>query len=453
MQGQAVFGDPEPLEALRQQAEALGGVAHEWNPEERFLLHRLVREPSAQVWQPACAALGSRAGWDRYAREELIDLLASPSWEMRLRGVRALHLVAPGDSPEELKAFLDERLEEAVGSGDAVLLDAVVRGLIVFLGRTSLVKDPRELVRAAAVVYLEEEEAELLDLAARDPSVRVRIALASTLADRPSIPTPATWTLLADPDPAVRSTLAEALNPEDPAASPFLEALRQDPDPLVREAAQAGADSLRTLPDVPWVQSPLARISELERALDAHPEQPLEALRVLLEMQDGPSLAQLAEMARDPDLADLCRALSILTPLGRLLPAHARTCMLEALGHLPAWSPLSGVRQLRALLVACVRATEVESVEDLIAWEPGEEEMPGGPAGEVLQRLAGISASLGDQACCSDLAEAAAELDELRFGVERDLPEPERSMSCLVIQAWSETLQRGIDGWMLGAES
>jgi hypothetical protein len=127
--------------------------------------------------------------------------------------------------------------------------------------------------------------------------------------------------------------------------------------------------------------------------------------------------------------------------------------MLEALGHLPAWSPLAGVRQLRALLIACVRAAEVESVEDLLAWEPGEEEMPDGPATEVLRRLAGISARLGDQACCADLAEAEAELDELRFGVERDLPEPERAMSCLVIQAWSETLQQGIDGWMRGAES
>jgi len=443
----------EALEALRQQAEALEGVGRQWDQDERLLAHRLLREPSAQVWQSACAALGRRAGWDGQAREELVALLASPSWEMRLRGVRALHLVAPGDSPEELQRFLEERLEEAVESGDAVLLDAVIRGLIVFHGKTSLVQDPRELVRAAAVVYLEGGEEGLLDQVARDPSVRVRVALASTLADRDSIPLPSTWILLADSEPVVRSTLAEALNPQDPAASPFLEALRRDPDPLVREAVLANADSPRTVPDVPWVQSPLARMAELEQALDANPEQPLEALRQVLEMQDGPGLAHLAEVARDPDLADLCRALSVLTPLARLVPAHARSCLLEALGHLPAWSPWAGVRQLRALLIACVRAAEVESVEDLLAWDPGEEEMPSGPATEVLQRLAEVCERLRDQACCSDLAEAEAELDELRFGVERDLPEPERAMSCLVIQAWSETLQRGIDGWMRGAES
>jgi len=443
----------EALEALHQQAQGLEAVRREWDAGERLLAHRLLRESSARVWQAACAALGRRAGWDGQAREELVALLASPSWEMRLRGVRALHLVAPGDSPEELKRFLEERLEEAVGAGDVVLLDAVVRGLIVFHGRTSLVQDPRELVRAAAVVYLEGQEESLLEQAARDPSVRVRVALASTLADRESIPLSATWILLADSEPVVRSTLAEALNPQDPAALPFLEALRQDPEPLVREAVLANADSLRTVPEVPWVQSPLARMAELEQALDAHPDQPLEALREVLEMQDAAGLAELAEVARDPDLADLCRALSVLTPLGRLLPAHARTCMLEALGHLPAWSPLAGVRQLRALLIAWLRAAEVESVEDLLAWEPGEEEMPDGPATEVLRRLAGISARLGDQACCADLAEAEAELDELRFGVERDLPEPERAMSCLVIQAWSETLQQGIDGWMRGAES
>jgi HEAT repeat protein len=443
----------ETLEAWQQQVQGLEAVQREWDANERLLAYRLLRDSSSRVWQAACAALGRRAGWDGQAREELVTLLASPSWEIRLRGVRALHMVAPGDSPEELKRFLEERLEEAVESGDVVLLDAVVRGLIVFHGKTSLLQDPRELVRAAAVVYLEGQEESLLEEAARDPSVRVRVALASTLAEWESIPLSTTRILLVDSEPMVRSTLAEALNPQDPDAFPFLEALRQDPEPLVREAVLANADSLRTLPAVPWAQSPPARMAELAQALDANPEQPLEVLREVLDMQDTAGLAELAEVVRDPDLADLCRALSVLTSLSHLLPAHARMCMLEALGHLPAWSPLVEVRQLRALLIAWVRAVEVESVEDLLTWEPSEEEIPEGPATEVLRRLAGISAKLGNQACCTDLAEAEAELGELRFGVERDLPEPERAISCLVIQVWIDALQQGIDGWMRGAES
>jgi len=81
LQEQAAFEEQvEGLQTLCQQAEVLGGVRREWDQGERLLAHRLLRESSAQVWQSACAVLGRRAGWDRQAREELVALLASPSW-------------------------------------------------------------------------------------------------------------------------------------------------------------------------------------------------------------------------------------------------------------------------------------------------------------------------------------------------------------------------------------
>lgn len=447
--------DPsESQEVLCEQARLLGFPGPHWGSAQARMVYRLVRESCPEVWKTACQALGQRASWDRLARAEVLELLASPCAELRLRGVWALPTRSCADDSGDTLAFLEARLEEAATRGDAVLLDAVVRSLLRVEGQAGLLaQDPREVVRAALAVHACELAAGHLEDLAGDESMRVRVALASSLGNGPDWPATLAWQLAADPDAEVRATLAESLDPEDPALQPLRAVLMADRDPLVVEAVQATPQSLRTLPDLPWASADLGWPVQQEEVLFANPERPLDALRPVLESADRALLERLAQTARDPDLGAVCRAAAALDGLGGQFPAHARTHLLEALGCLPEASVHEGVRQLRSLLAACVRAAEVEDVAELRAWDPGDpEEMPGGPAGEALLQLQDISGNLTSIDCAA-LCEAAALLDDLRVRIEADLPEPERSMLCLVVQTWSETLQQGIDRLLAGART
>ncbi len=448
---QAGTGDAE---VLCEQARFLGFPGRQWAAEEARLAYRLVRESCPEVWQTACQALSQRACWDPRARAEVLELLASPCPELRLRGLWALQSQIRSDETGDTLAFLEERLEEAAGSGDAAMLDAVVRCLAGVPGQAArLAQDPREIVRSALAVHAGALAPELLEELAGDTSVRVRVALASASGTLASWPPGLVWRLAADGDAEVRCTLAEALDPEEPALAPLRAVLLADPDPLVAEAAQATPESLRTLPDRPWASQSPSWPGQLEEFLFANPDQPLEALRPVLESRDRDLLERLAQTARDPDLAAVCRAAVALDGMGGQFPAQARTQLLEALGNLPSDSALGGVRRLRNMLAACVRAAEVEDPADLMTWDLGDpDEIPIGPAGEALLRLLEVSGSLTSIDCAA-LSEAAARLDDLWVGIDRDLLEPERSIVCLVVQTWSETLQQGIDRLLAGART
>lgn len=447
-------GVMEEREGRRRLAEVLSQLPA-WNADQLLQLHRLVRDAAPEVWNAAAETLGRRAVRDGGARAEVVELLDSPNWELRLRGLRALRLAGEADAAEVMP-FLEQRLEEAAWLGDAAQLDAVVQAMAGHEGEglaERLLDDPRETVRAALAAHLHGASPELLHRVARDESPRVRVALASAVGSFDPMPDDLLWTLAADADPLVRLTLADELPRDDEASVAFLEILQQDADPLVREAAQFDQNQPRTLPPEPWDAAPMTRLQELEELLDANPDEPLEALRPVLDSLDAVTLERLAEIARDPELAAFCRVLAMLAPLSGMTRVHARERVLEALGILSTQPGSPGVRSFQAFLAACLRAAEVEDVRSLRAWTPGAlDELPDGGARVALLRLLDIVNPLSSPTC-ADLSTAAAALDELRFQVDRDLPEPERTLMRLVAETWSELIEWSIQRMLAGAES
>lgn len=447
-------GGLEEIEGRRRFAGVLLQVSS-WNPEQLLQVHRLVRDPVPEVWQAACETLGRRAVRDRRARAEVVDLLDSPNWELRLRGLAALSVLGEADSTEILP-FLEERLEEAAYVGDAAQLDAVVQAMAHLEGEglaARLLDDPREVVRAALAAHLEGASPEILRRAAQDESPRVRVALASAVGAFLPLPDDLVWSLAGDPDPLVRLTLADELPRDDESCLAFLEILQKDSDPLVREAARLDQDQPRSLPLEPWDATPMTRLQELEDLLDANPDEPLEALRPVLESLDAGTLERVAEIARDPELAAFCRVLAMLAPLSGMTRLHARERMLEALGLLSTQPGSLGVRTFQAFLAACLRAAEVEDARGLRSWSPGPlEDLPEGRARAVLLRFQEIARPLHAPTCAL-LSTAGASLDELRFQVDRDLPEPERALLRLVAETWGELIEWSIQSMLAGAES
>lgn len=444
----------EEIEGRRHLAEVFSQLPA-WNAEQLLQLHRLVRDPAPQVWTAAAETLGRRAVRDPRARAEVVELLESPNWELRLRGLSALRLVGEADSTDVLP-FLEQRLEEAAWLGDAAQLDAVVQTMAWLEGEQlaeRLLDDPRETVRAALAAHLEGASPALLHRVAQDESPRVRVALASAVGSFSPLPDDLVWTLAADPDPLVRLALADELPRDDEGTAAFLEILQQDSDPLVREAAQFDQDQPRTLPVEPWDAAPMTRLQELEEILDANPDEPLEALRPVLETLDAVTLERVAEIARDPELAAFCRVLAMLAPISGMTRVHARERVLEALGALSTQPGSPGVRSFQAFLAACLRAAEVEDARSLRSWTPGAlDELPEGGARIALLRLLEIVNPLHSPTC-ADLSTAGAALDELRFQVDRDLPEPERTLLRLVAETWSELIEWSIQRMLAGAES
>lgn len=418
-------------------------------------LHRLVRDPVTEVWLEAADALGRRAARDGRARAEVVALLESPSWELRLRGLAALGALGEAGSGEVLP-FLEERLEESARLGDAAQLDTLVQLMAHLEGEDladRLLHDPRELVRAAVSPHLARAAPETLHRAARDPSVRVRVALASAVGSFEPLPEDVVERLASDPDPLVRAALADELPRGEAFADAVLAMLGEDADPLVREAAWLDGDEPRTLPPEAAEAAPMTRLQELEECLDESAEDPLEALRPVLGALDSQTLERLSEIARDPELAAFCRVLALVVPISGMSRPEARERLLEALGAMPPEPESPGIEAFGNLLAACVRGAEVEHPEALRFWSPGpEEDLPEGGVRVALLGLLDIAGALRESTCAL-LTTAGADLDELKFRAERDLPEPERSLLRLVAETWSETLEWSIQRMLAGAES
>ena len=440
----------EVLQALMATPEAL-------QPFQVEMLRRHAREPEAEVWALATQALGLRAGAEPLVAAALEEMLLAPLAEVRLRGVRALETLA-AHHPEPVIGFVRESLNGDVA--DPVLAEAVL-AVLPHLDRGEALEmleralcDEREAVRAAAVASLaawpERPTVGWTELA-RDPSPLVRAGLAQVLIPVDTFGEAAdAWHALAtSEEPYVRAFVADALRAAgDGNPDPLLEALTHDAAPLVRAAATGLLPTGATGATAP---SAFSRLQDLERSLDDVPAHALETLAALLEQGDAlDTLQALSHLARSRALAALCRALGVLAETTNERPTErlARACTALEEGGID--EATTGFGRFAHASLHALRAPDVAHI---VAWGALERAKPmvemSAAAALGLALLDGVATCLEQ----GRLADALLTLEEGAPQVQRESRPPERMISLMVIERWTELLENEIEQTVAGVSS
>lgn len=409
-------------------------------------LKRALRDPSEALWRAACAELATLAVDEYLAREEIQRLATCPNAELRLRGIHALAYLAE-QCPEEARQIFFELLEEEEAETDPVFTEALFQ-IVAHLPPQmachivdDLCDDGRETVRSAvagALLSFRGWRPGLVVDLARDPSDQVRCTLALTLAsvEKTAEVAQALAILEAAPEPHVRAFVAEACAP--PRVAP--------PRASAGNAAPATVGLLRGAFDPRLTSSRLAVLlrdapcspalaAEVEEVFALHPRHAGEVMLALIETVGLPSLlGQLVWMARDPEVAALCRILHPLCAAFAEVSEHTPRLLLEALEGQQGLHTSA----LRDVAGQCVSATRASDVDAIIRWASTAD-------ANALAPLVQIAEALQE---CTDLAllsEVHASLPGFAARLEAEEPVLHRHLMRAVIGRWGDVIDSSLE--------
>lgn len=426
----------------------------------RTQLHREIRDENPDIWERACHHLGTIAATDQNAYETLCELLLSPHPELCLRGLVALRLVAPS-KPDEVLAFLKDRIDEARVQHDPILLDAtffIFTALPNGLGQKTVsryLEDPNEVIRsaaAAAVSFWPKWPPGTLTKLASDPSLSVRAGLLTALqeledsADRRE----SLALLKAAAVPQLEALLNEALGVRPSAPPSPIQSTRLEEADL--SALLSTANPLPVL------------VTRFARWLDESPEEGIEFVRSRLDEPGALALTeQLGGLCRDPELASLFTVWNRI--LGGLEHGFKREELLGIVGLLKRVSPAATHSPLQRFINACNGALECQSITDIVVWSCQQQLTEAvqvlwfGPstsflsvdatALETVETLAQWGRQF-EELNLYQLSNLTDKLDDLRSTLSSSCPRPEFYPLELVVIEWQNLVHKALETLMGG---